>query len=323
MNLYDEKWEDYERYLAHVAYENKKHRMSYRLTAWVIGLFFSPFAGLLLHCLGSWNVEIGDYHTSIYLWGWELDLMAWLVGWIICSQLMTRFIYKNNNKKYKTEVIPMLVRGACPGATYSPTGELTKEIIESSKLYDMSWGEKFKCENVVHGQVGQTEFVYCEAEVSNSPILNFGRKTDFKGLIFEADFNKSFQGVTLTSSEKVRMEGVFGLFSEMTRCNIEDVEFEKRFATYTTNDQEARYILTPALQQRIVAMHDTFIKDLGEKKLSISFHDDKLLIMVASDRNRFEMRYDAREIKKDFVALCAMTEIVEMLNLNLRIWSKE
>ena len=95
------------------------------------------------------------------------------------------------------------------------------------------------------------------------------------------------------------------------------------YTTYTTNDQEARYILTPALQQRIMEMNKVFSTQLGDKHLSMSFRGSRLLIAVPSKTNRFEVKFNLAEVKKDLLALSTMIDVIEQLNLNLRIWSKE
>jgi len=148
--------------------------------------------------------------------------------------------------------------------------------------------------------------------------------TDFEGFAFEADFNKYFQGHTVLSSEKFHLMGqVGGFLSDMDHIELEDVTFNSRYRTYTTSDQEARYILTPALQQRILQMEDTLRTYAGAKELSMSFHGSRLLIMVQSSADRFEVKYDLNGVRNDFMAFCVLVDIIEMLNLNLRIWTKE
>lgn len=230
-----------------------------------------------------------------------------------------------HNQQYKAEIVPILVDAICPGATYSPKGTLDKEIIQVSKLYNAGWGESFSNEDTIRGKVGKTDFVYGEVTLSHTESNGKQTRTviDFKGFVFEADFNKYFNGLTLLSSEKLRLTTQIGLFSSLKRCKLEDVDFEKRYKTYTTNDQEARYILSPALQQRIMQMNDTFRSQLGDAEINISFHDSRMLIMVPSQTDRFEIKYTVEGVKQDLLALTVLIGIVQQLNLNLRIWTKE
>ena len=235
--------------------------------------------------------------------------------------------YRNkHSQQYKAEVVPVLLKTICPGATYHPKGALDKEVIKSSHLYNVSWGERYKNEDTICGKVDKTDFIYSEVTLSHTQ--SNGKSSheviDFKGFVFEADFNKYFNGLTIVTSKHVMLTGdAVGLFSSLNRCKLEDVNFENRYKTYTSNDQEARYILSPALQQRILAMNDTFRTQLGDSELSISFHDSRMLIMVPSRTDRFEVKYNMEGVKKDFLALTVKIDIVNQLNLNLRIWTKE
>lgn len=236
-------------------------------------------------------------------------------------------IYHNqHNKTYKAEVVPKLIDAICPGSTYSPQGTLGKEIIQAGGLHDVSLGKRYHNEDTIRGKVDKTDFVYGEVKISHiqSDGKNSREVTDFQGFVFEADFNKYFQGKTIVTSQRHALTGnAVGLFSSLSRIHLEDINFEERYKTYGTNDQEARYILSPALQQRILQMHDTFRQQLGDKELSISFHDSRMFIMVPSSTNRLEVKYDLEGVKRDFLALTLMIDIVNQLNLNLRIWTKE
>lgn len=261
--------------------------------------------GITLFC-----VFLGFFHILVPIIGWGIGC------------LIMYLVYENNrNKQYKDEVMPQIVNSICPGATYHPDGNISKKVIEAADLYEV---HDYRNEDTIRGKIDKTDFVY--GEVTLSHVESNGKNTrtviDFQGFVFDADFNKDFKGITKLSTEKVHLSA-HSLFSALCRCKLEDVNFEKTFSTYSTNDQEARYILSPALQQRILEMYDVFRSQLCDRDLSISFHHGRMTIMVPSSTNRFEVKYTVDEVKKDFIALCIMVDIVEMLNLNLRIWTKE
>lgn len=251
--------------------------------------------------------------------------IALVLSFVFGIGIMYYYYHTKRNEKYKTVVMPQLVNAICPGAVYMPKGNLTKDIVTSSKLYDIGFGRHFEQEDFIKGKVGKTDFVYSEIEIwhTESNGKNSRRVTDFKGFIFEADFNKNFQELTMFSSLGLRLAMQVGLFSDLNRIHLEDVTFDDRYRSYSTNDQEARYILSPALQERIVNMHDIFRQQLHDDELEVSFHDGRMLIMVPSSTDRFEVKYTTERVKSDVLALAVMIDIVEMLNLNLRIWTKE
>jgi hypothetical protein len=105
---------------------------------------------------------------------------------------------------------------------------------------------------------------------------------------------------------------------------LEDPEFEKHFVVYGTDQVEARYILSTALMQRILTLRNKV-----NKGISLSFIDSHVYIGLPIDRNLFEPpalwqsidNYKQIEEYHYLVSLC-MT-IVEVLDLNTRIWTKE
>lgn len=236
------------------------------------------------------------------------------------------YYHYKHNKIYKAQVVPKLVEAICPGATYDAHGSLDKEVIKAGGLYNVGWGERYNNEDTIRGKIDKTDFVYSEVKLSHTQ--SNGKSSheviDFIGFVFEADFNKYFKGKTIVTTHRFSLTGdAVGLFSKLSRIHLEDVNFENRYKSYATDDQEARYILSPALQQRIMLMHDTFRSQLGDDELSISFHDSRMLIMVPSRHDRFEVEYTLEGVKKDFLALTVFIDIVNQLNLNLRIWTKE
>lgn len=227
------------------------------------------------------------------------------------------------NKIYKAKLMPQIIEAIFPGATYNPKGDMSKSVIVDSHLYDKYL--TFRNQDTVRGKVGKTDFIYGEVELSHieSRDKSSKRVVDFKGFVFEADFNKDFNGLTILSSETYRISSRVGLFSSLKRCRLEDVRFEKIYRTYTTDDQQARYILTPSFQERIMSVNRTLASELGDTEMSISFHDSRMLIMVPSEKDRFEAKYNVEDVRQDYLALVMIIDIVNQLNLNLRIWSKE
>lgn len=104
---------------------------------------------------------------------------------------------------------------------------------------------------------------------------------------------------------------------------LENVEFEKEFAIYGTDQTEARYILSPALMERIMAF-----RQQTKKRISISFINSQIFIAIPLSDNMFEaplftsmINYPKVAEYYNYLALCV--GIVEILDLNTRIWTKE
>ena len=103
---------------------------------------------------------------------------------------------------------------------------------------------------------------------------------------------------------------------------LEDPEFEKEFVVYSSDQIEARYILSHSMMKRILEF-----KRKSNSRVHLSFHHSNVYLAVSSQRNRFEPRIMKSVLDPDLCReylddLLFAIEIVDDLNLNTRIWTK-
>jgi hypothetical protein len=180
--------------------------------------------------------------------------------------------------------------------------------------------------------VGQTAVKFSEVDAKYESGSGKNRTVQqiFKGLFFIADFNKDFHGRTFVLPDTA--EGFLGKLGQAFQewnisrddlVRLEDPEFEKEFVVYSNDQVEARYILSTSLMKRIV----DFKRQSG-KKIHLSFINSQVNVTVSFKRNLFEPRLfstllDFEPVREYFEDLVLAVGIVEDLNLNIRIWTKE
>jgi hypothetical protein len=147
-----------------------------------------------------------------------------------------------------------------------------------------------------------------------------------------ADFNRSFRGETILLPDRAeRLFGTLGrAFQGLGRVGrgaalveLEDPELERLFSVYATDPVEARYVLSPSLMERIVR----FRKNSGAA-LRISFVDESVHIAFPLEMDLFEVGLGEAPVDEEKVRgwlgqLGLALGIVEDLDLNTRIWSKD
>ena len=104
---------------------------------------------------------------------------------------------------------------------------------------------------------------------------------------------------------------------------LENPEFEKKFAVYSTDEQECRYILTPSMMERLLEMTKRI-----KFKVAVSFRNNQVYIAVFNNLDLFEPAVFGSLLKEEDYRIIInmmklMTGIIEDLNLNTRIWTKE
>lgn len=228
-------------------------------------------------------------------------------------------------------VVEPIIQYISPGLTYQPKNGIPQLRFKASGIFRHGI-DRYNCEDLIKGTVDQTRIQFSElhAECKSSNGKNQTWHTIFKGLFFIADFNKHFKGRTFVLPDSA--EKLFGRFGQKLQeigkshgelVKLEDPAFEREFAVYSTDQVEARYILSPALMQRMLE----FKYKTGEK-VHFSFTGGEVNIAISSNKNRFEPKLFSTvldiELAREFVEDLQMAlAVVEDLNLNTRIWTKE
>jgi len=237
---------------------------------------------------------------------------------------------------FKHQIVNDVVKFCDPSLTYSPAGHISQQQFRTSDIFKHSI-DRFNGEDLVSGEIGKTRIRFSElhAEYKTTSTDSKGRRqthwhTIFKGMYFIADFNKHFKGQTVVLPDSA--EKLFGFLGKKLQSmnlsrdqliKLEDPEFEKLFVVYGTDQIEARYILSSSLMKRI----SDFKKRLGAQ-LYLSFTRSNVHIAISQARNMFEPRIfrtllDFELVREYLEDLQLAVGIVDDLNLNLRIWTKE
>ena len=235
------------------------------------------------------------------------------------------FITCINNKSkifssfYKEEVVDEIIHAFCPNATYSPNDGVSEDLFRNSGLFTSP--DRYHAEDLIEGCLGKTSFICSEVHAeerrarSTKNGVQYYWEDIFKGFLFIADFHKEFQGETT-----VLRDSFFKIKMGASRVKMESPDFEKVFAT---NQIEARYLIIPSMMERMLKLDSNF-----KKGITISFRNSTILVAIPDSKNRFEADVwsslnDMSILKSDFAVLQSLLEIVDELNLNTRIWSKE
>jgi len=249
-----------------------------------------------------------------------------LIGAGVCYLLTRGYV-----ADFKALVIERIVRFIDENLTYSPKDCIPKSVFMLSKIFTTK-PNRYKGDDLVSGKLGATQIQFCElnAEYESGSGKNRHRYTVFRGIFFIGDFNKHFTGQTIVLPDTA--EKLLGrLGQKLQSLNIfrgnliklEDPEFESHFVVYGSEQIEARYILSTSLMARIT----DFKKKTG-KKIHLSFIGSMVFVAVSYTRSLFEPRLfktllDFEPVRQYFEDLQLAVGIVDDLNLNTRIWSKE
>jgi len=279
-----------------------------------------------------WKLAIGVAGAALGLWAgsFELLMLGILLPFAIDWARMLR-IPDTATPRIRAEVLRRVVQFWDPSFRYQPHGSIQRSEFDASRLFEGEPIDRFGGEDLVSGRHGATDFRF--SEVRASRVKKRGKRVEvvpvFHGLFFVADFAKHFRGQTLVLPDRAeRRLGAFGRAFQafggghgLRLVQLEDPAFERVFAVYASDETEARYLLSPALMQRIVRFHEN-----TGSQLRLGFAGGRVFVAVPLAGELFAVNaavpLDLATLRGWTGELHFATGIVDELDLNTRIWSK-
>ncbi len=259
-----------------------------------------------------------------------------LIGSAIFLGISYNRFHKHFKAQFKGKVIPAVVKFVDERLAYDPNQSLIDQYTES-KIFSQRY-DRYKAEDTISGTFDATDFSFGEIHTEYKTVStdkNGNRReswhTIFKGMFFVSDFHKNFQGETMIDADY--MERYLGKIGRKLQqwnpsragnlVKLENPEFEKKFAVYSTDEQECRYILSLSMMERLLEMSKKI-----QFRISISFRNNQVYLAVFNNMDLFEPAVFGSLLKEEdykviISMLKLMTGVIEDLNLNTRIWTKE
>ncbi len=296
----------------------------------ILKRFFIILAVVILVVVGATLAASGsDADGVVPVVGLVLGVIVLFLSW----WLLTRKFVDD----FKQQVVGEIARFVDPSLTYSPKDYIRQDRFKASRIF-LQGIDRYKGEDLVAGKIGATaiEFSEIHAEYKTTTTDSKGNSrtqwhTIFKGLFVIADFNKHFAGTTVVLPDVAeRTFGRLGKFFQkmnLTRkeklVNLEDPDFEKAFVVYGSDQIEARYILSPAMMQRILEFSNR-----RKHTVCLSFTGSNVNLAVTTGKDMFEPRLfrsllDFKRVQEYLDDLQFAIAVVDELDLNTRIWTKE
>ncbi|UNY98596.1 DUF3137 domain-containing protein [Zhouia spongiae] len=243
-----------------------------------------------------------------------------LIGLMVLLYLTT-YVFAGAFRKFKikeTETMAKMVKMLFPKLRFAQNTAVPANEIVKSKLFawvrtNATMYNYGQLRSVTNGKaVNIADIGIVEENVSNKiadsfmrvPILNmmvilyqfvlrniFTNKSadnvyyTFRGMFCWLGFKKSLKGhtVILTNNQNSKLNRFFSSnFKEEQRINLEDPRFTNQFIVYSTDQVEARYVLSTALMERIVALKEKF-----NQPILLSFQNQQMYLAVKNENGLF------------------------------------
>lgn len=262
------------------------------------------------------------------------DLFAALAISVGGGFVVYHFIHRHKTSGFrdlfKDQIIEKMVQFIDESLRYNRYGSVSKGEYQLSHLFPKSY-DRFRGDDLVSGDVDGVSLKFSDLHTEYKSTDKNGKEqwhSIFQGIFFIADFHKDFKGRTVVLPDRAEkfLGGIGQFFQGMSShgelVKMDDPAFEKEFVVYSNDQIEARYILSPALMERI-----TMLKKKSQKALHVSFVGSKIFVAIAYQKEMFEPKIfksllDFKEMREYFEVLEMVVGIVNEFKLNRRIWSK-
>lgn len=181
-----------------------------------------------------------------------------------------------------------------------------------------------KYEDGFWGDYQGVELAFEEVKLIKVTRTNKGtrRNTVFDGVAVMLSMNKRFNGHTVIKED---LGGAFNWVrdktSELEAVRLEDPQFEDRFEVYSSDQVEARYLLTPAFMERMLSVAEAF----DRARMRACFRDDRLYMLIPYRKDLFEAAslhktvLETESLRTVLRQIQELRGIVDALKLNERL----
>lgn len=270
-----------------------------------ISIIFMILAFIIIIFLG----DVGDVFVIIGIISAAIALIFGIKGGGEYNKLKLEF---------KNDFLSKMIEDIFDNGIYEAKQGLDKNIVYKANLLRVA--DRYSAEDYISGSVDGVNF--CSSDIKleekHTEVTKDGTRTYyityFLGRFFMFDFNKQFKGDVITTEASLPT-----FFSKYKRIELESIEYNKKFKTYTMSELEAFYVLTPQLMEAILKLEKS-----NPGAISFAFMGTKLYIAINNNRDTFELKLfkkiDEEELASMRRDLYTIIDIVKELRLNDKIF---
>ncbi len=242
-----------------------------------------------------------------------------VMAYCIPLWLLDTVFFSKLKKEIKTRFLPVILKSF--GKFYVVNQDIvTLNDINQYKIFPFA-----KCKQNNDVIVG----IYKGLDVYIQELKLFhGKDTiDFEGLIIKVKFPKKFTGKTIVRPDKAGVSA-----GNFQKVNLEDPDFEKIYDVYSTDQIEARYLLTTSFLERLKNLGEIFDNSIEYTKYYFNkprcycvFDKNYIMIFVNLPTNFFEFFspwvtvLNKEKYKEVFYQMTLIFEIIHKLKIDLKI----
>ena len=240
------------------------------------------------------------------------------IFWALCAAAAGSWFWikKSFEKKIKRQVMPILMK-AIPNFSWEEKPPVTKEDMNEAKIFPLIPKCKVSSDDCFKGKYRDVHINITECD------FQYGKKNVFQGAVIKIDMNKNFEGTTVIRPKKgIEFRHVKDLTkARLEKIELEDVEFNKTYDVYSTDQIESRYLLTTSFIERFKNITMAFSSQVS----FCAFHGKHVYIAPYCKKDLFSVGSlikpvaDSKQFMTLFNELITILELVDHFKLDKKL----
>lgn len=279
-------------------------------------LILSSVAGALIFAL-AFGILYWYFSKTGQLRAGITKLSIWIAGgaFVVWKSIQSYFEYK-----LKGEIMPTLME-ALPGFEweFEPEEGFEQKITDTKIFPHAKKVKQYYFDNFV-GHYRDVKMDFSSGYYQTTRFLS--GPFEFNGPVIRIKMNKPFMGATVLRPNDLKDKDCSDLQKVgLQKVELEDVEFNKKFLIYSTDQVEARYLLTTGFMDRFKNIAMAY----KSSRIFCSFYDEYLYIAPYTKEDVFSLfgltkpLTDIRPYNIMFEQVASVLSMVDYLKLDQKL----
>lgn len=219
--------------------------------------------------------------------------------------------FKEYENDYKQMIAKHILQACFDEANYFPIRGFTKEEFQAAHLIHWRRDFAYHSEDLITGQHAGVEFKQSDIRITHTTGSGKHRKTvvDVDGRLIQFHYKKAIDSRILIATDTHNATLEKGL----SKLEMEDVDFNRKFDVYSEDGHSVYYLLTPPFME--------YLKKLCEldRNLYISFDGEYLYVLRSGKggifvppRGRIDVHAEVEKSKQELNEIVKMIEILQL-----------
>ena len=245
--------------------------------------------------------------------------MAIIVAAIIiffANRIKDNIAVSEFKESFKSQFMRTIIKEISPDLNHDEKGFIKFAEFDKPMIYKEYILHTYYGNDLIYGEIDGVKVKFSDVCYTRNSI-KLESYPIFQGIVFIADFNKLFKSRAIVLDKKD-----YYAKCVLDKTKMDNIEFNEIFDTYCFDEINARYILSPVLMEKLIALRKSF-----NTTCNICFMANQIYIYINLSYDSFEeFDYSKPVVEQNSVMqkwkneIIQFIDIVRNLNLNSKIF---